>query len=231
MTSLLYGSVDYWDNRYSSTSTNDNKEAFEWLLNYSDIRHLLSRKYCGNAVAQAKKCRVLIAGCGTSQVGEAMLSDGFQDITNIDFSSIAIDQMKEKYSNEWHTNLFANLRHERKLGEDDSSNTQPPQKMIFEVMDLTKKLKFANDTFDLIVCKGTLDAVLCCTNDTECKIKRMMNECHRVLSFAEQRGGGVMMIISYGEPEYRLNLFDTNQWEVKTYTVPKPIVPGKEIGG
>ena len=230
MTSLLYGSVDYWDNRYSSTSTNDNKEAFEWLLNYSDIRHLLSRKYCGNAVAQAKKCRVLIAGCGTSQVGEAMLSDGFQDITNIDFSSIVIDQMKEKYTNEWHTNLFANLRHERKLGEDDSSNTQPPQKMIFEVMDLTKKLKFANDTFDLIVCKGTLDAVLCCTNNTECKIKCMMNECHRVLSSAEQRG--VMMIISYGEPEYRLNLFDTNQWEVKTYTVPKPIVPGGvEIGG
>ena len=177
MTSLLYGSVDYWDNRYSST--NDNKEAFEWLLNYSDIRHLLSRKYCGNAVAQAKSCRVLIAGCGTSQVGEAMLSDGFQDITNIDFSSIVIDQMKEKYTNEWHTNLFANLRHERKLGEDDSSNTQPPQKMIFEVMDLTKKLKFANDTFDLIVCKGTLDAVLCCTNNTECKIKCMMNECHR----------------------------------------------------
>ena len=113
MTSLLYGSIDYWDNRYSST--NDNKEAFEWLLNYSDIRHLLSRKYCGNAVAQAKRCRVLIAGCGTSQVGEAMLSDGFQDITNIDFSSIVIDQMKEKYTNEWHTNLFANLRQRESL--------------------------------------------------------------------------------------------------------------------
>ena len=168
MTSLLYGSVDYWDNRYSSTNNDDSNEAFEWLLNYSDIRHFLSTKYCGNTVAQAKSCRVLIAGCGTSQVGEAMLSDGFQNITSIDFSSIVIDQMKEKYTDDWHRNLFANLRHERKLGEDDSSNTaQPPQKMTFEVMDLTKKLKFANNTFDLIVCKGTLDAVLCCTKNTE----------------------------------------------------------------
>jgi len=77
----------------------------------------------------------------------------------------------------------------------------------------------------LVVCKGTLDAVLCCANTAE-KIQRMLDECHRVLD----KKHGAMVIISYGEPDVRLNCFDTNRWKVKTYTVPKPVVPGEKVG-
>ena len=54
----------------------------------------------------------------------------------------------------------------------------------------------------------------------------MMNECHRILDHIH----GVMIIISYGEPENRLNIFDRKLWEVKPYTVPKPYIPGEKTG-
>lgn len=38
---------------------------------------------------------------------------------------------------------------------------------------------------------------------------------------------GVMVIVSYGAPEERMNCFDTALWkDIKNYTVPKPFVPG-----
>eukprot|EP00579_Thalassiosira_antarctica_P015622 CAMPEP_0201947352 /NCGR_PEP_ID=MMETSP0903-20130614/54897_1 /ASSEMBLY_ACC=CAM_ASM_000552 /TAXON_ID=420261 /ORGANISM="Thalassiosira antarctica, Strain CCMP982" /LENGTH=303 /DNA_ID=CAMNT_0048490491 /DNA_START=109 /DNA_END=1020 /DNA_ORIENTATION=+ len=204
-----------------------------------------------NPYPSNKDCRVLIAGCGNSQVGEAMLSDGFRKITNIDFSSIVINQGKEKYTDEWHEKLFTRLRRERKSGEDEtmkspgkkesrirskprpSTRSLPKKKavnpnfdrMVFECQDLTKKLNFPDESFDLIFCKGTFDAVLCSANTAD-KVQCMMDECHRVLD----NKYGVMVIVSYGDPENRLNYFDNSRWEVKTYTVPKPFVPGEKIG-
>ncbi|KAL7524264.1 hypothetical protein ACHAXR_000495, partial [Thalassiosira sp. AJA248-18] len=165
-----------------------------------------------------------------------------------------INQMKEKYTDEWYEQLYTRLRRERKIEEEDeavmtslakpgkkgsnirskhvSTRSHPKkkgqsstmEKMVFECQDLTKKLSFSDESFDLILCKGTMDAVLCSANTAE-KIATAINECHRVLDRE-----GVMVIISYGDPENRLNCFDNNQWVVKTYTVPKPMIPGEKIG-
>ena len=236
-----YGSLDFWDNRYQNDT-----EPFEWYQNYSSLRHFLTPKYLckpddetttKNPFHSIKECRVLIAGCGNSQMGEEMLNDGFSQgkITNIDFSSIVINQMKGK-TDEWYENLHFRLRRERKLGEELHTSTHPPlkkkaehpatEKMKYLCMDLTKKTTFTDESFDLILCKGTLDAVLCCTNSQAVRVQSMMNECHRVLD----KKNGVMVIISYGEPENRLNCFDTSRWDVQNYSVPKPIVPGEKIG-
>jgi RAT1-interacting protein len=94
--------------------------------------------------------------------------------------------------------------------------------MTFQCLDVTKELEFDDDSFDLIVCKGTLDAILCNQNAFD-KVQSMMRECHRVLDNKH----GVMVVVSYGRPDDRLMCFDADQWrEVKTYTVPKPMVPG-----
>lgn len=215
----------------------------------------------------AKDCRVLILGCGNSEVSEEMLSDGFSTITNVDISSVVIGQMREKYTDEWYKQLNTRLWRERKLDEGghntnesvnsakspgknaetnkSSSTSDSPNnskvkpktrgslskttndrpllmnKMLFECVDITKSLPFPGESYDLIVCKGTFDAVLCAANTLE-KVKKMMNECHRVLNSQH----GVMLIISYGEPANRLNCFDKSKWkEVKTYSVPKPLLP------
>ena len=252
-----YSEVDYWDDRYSNE-----KEPFEWYLGYGGIKNFLTAKYLMSSVdadafnnnqspnkvikgpfQSTKDCRVVIAGCGNSQVGESMLCDGFGKITNVDFSSIVIDQMKDLYSDEWYNGLHTRLRRERKLGEVEENPTQNAtnpnvrsptkkdevptiEKMQFDCMDLTKEMNFRDESFDLIFCKGTLDAVLCGTNASE-RVKCMLNECYRILDSKH----GVMIVISYGEPETRLNLFDKNQWEIKTKTVPKPYVPGEKMGG
>ncbi len=244
-----YGEVDYWNGRYLVES-----EPFEWYLGYGSIRHFLTATYLMSSVVvdasdnsqsitnkeikgpfhSTKDCRVLIAGCGNSQVGESMLCDGFGKITNVDFSSIAIEKMKEKYSDEWYDEEYTRLCRERKLGIGVKPYVQSPnmkgeiptmEKMQFECMDLAKKMNFKDASFDLIFCKGTLDAVLCSTNAAE-RVQCMMNECHRILDNKH----GVMIIISYGEPENRLNLFDSKLWEVKPFTVPKPYVPGEKTG-
>ncbi|KAL3823180.1 hypothetical protein ACHAXA_010064 [Cyclostephanos tholiformis] len=248
-----YGEVVYWNDRYSNE-----KEPFEWYVGYDGIKHFLTAKYLMSSVdaknqspnkvikgpfQSTKDCRVLIAGCGNSQVGESLLCDGFGKITNVDFSSIVIEQMRKLYSDEWYSELHTRLRSEQKLDEVETNPTQIAtkknvrsptkkdeiptfEKMHFECTDLTNEMNFRDESFDMIFCKGALDAVLCGTNASK-RVQCMLNECHRILDSKH----GVMVIISYGEPNSRLNLFEKNQWEVKIKTVPKPYVPGEKMGG
>ena len=275
---MQYGSVDYWDNRYQSdTEPFEWYNNYVGIRHFLSPKYLCRPAIADTKpVAETnadvdspcvdvdatkppgdiskspfhstQDCRVLILGCGNSQVGEQMLSDGFRAgaITQVDFSSIVVDQMKKKYTSDWYDKLYLRLRRERKIADDGASTMkspsrpkppsnrtihkqkgrrQPPlEKMIFECQDLTKKVKLPDDSFDLIICKGTLDAVLCNANTTE-KVNCMLNECHRVLD-----SRGVMMIVSYGEPETRLQMFDNNRWEIKHYAISKPYVPGEKLG-
>lgn len=81
-------------------------------------------------------------------------------------------------------------------------------------MDCTN-LKYGEETFDFLIDKGTLDALLCgekaFTRTAQC-----LKECQRVL-----KTGGVYMIVTYGKPASRLvhlqrgHLgFDIKQFEI-----------------
>ena len=72
-------------------------------------------------------------GCGNSRLAEHMYNDGFKHIINTDFSPTVIERMNEKY---------------RTLHE-----------MTWELMDITNMLYDAA-SFDVILEKGTLDALL-----------------------------------------------------------------------
>lgn len=41
--------------------------------------------------------KILVVGCGNSQFSYGLYSDGFRNITNIDYSEIVIKNMSEKY--------------------------------------------------------------------------------------------------------------------------------------
>ena len=240
-----YDDADYWNDRY----TNDTKP-FEWLQNYSSIRNFFTNKYlrslnlatdenkdAAKAVPEKQPFRhsdrVLIIGCGNSHLGQEMWIDGFKQISQVDFSSVVIDQMRKKYTDSWYMEMQKRLRKEQQLKDDATSSKMLPSikqsnetpienKMIFDCHDVTKKLEYEDSSFDLVVCKGTLDAILCNQNAHE-KVQSMMIECHRVLD----DGHGAMLIVSYGDPGNRLDCFDGVLWkEVKSYAVPKPFVPG-----
>lgn len=125
--------------------------------------------------------------------------------------------MEEKYNDEYFAEL--SIRQERKElhcdpkleSRDDGSSlstTRPPiPKMTFHVGDVTEGLGFPNESFDLIICKKTLDVILCGVGSVT-NAKSMMTECFRLLN----KEHGVMMILSSAKPEDRAYYFEQDPW-------------------
>ncbi|RLM98956.1 methyltransferase-like protein 13 [Panicum miliaceum] len=78
--------------------------------------------------------RVLMLGCGNSLLSEDMAKDGYKDIVNIDISSVVIEQMREKHK-------------------------EIPQ-LTYMQMDVRDMNFFGDESFDCVLDKGTLDAMM-----------------------------------------------------------------------
>ena len=125
--------------------------------------------------------------------GEDMYDDGYTTVSNIDISKVCIDQMVEKYRD--------------KTG------------LTWQQMNCTA-LEFPDESFDVVLDKGTLDSVLCGEGSTS-NAGKTLSEITRVL-----KPNGVLVCISYGIPDNRLSYFDNEayHWHVNVHTVPKPTV-------
>ena len=80
-----------------------------------------------------KNERILMLGCGNSSLSEEMYYDGYTNIVNIDYSPIIIEKMRRK--------------HKHLVG------------MQYMLMDITR-MTFDKNSFDVVMEKGTLDALL-----------------------------------------------------------------------
>ena len=134
-----YGKKDYWEERYARDT-----EPFDWYQRYSGLRVVLEERI-------KKTDTILVTGCGNSRLSEEMFEAGFENISNIDYSSKVIHQMAEK-------------------------NETP---MEYTVMDVTA-LDFGSSYFDVVLDKGTLDSVSCGEGSTA-NIAKYMGEVSRVL--------------------------------------------------
>lgn len=135
------------------------------------------------------KTRVLILGCGNSSFGEEMLRDGWTGpIVNIDFSTVAIEKMKEKYCGTFYSAAFG-------------SNAQNIPPMEFYCADMTQRLPFKSGSFDLIISKGSFDAVLA---GSKASIQHVVAECHRLLA----PGHGIFFLVTYGNPDSRIEFLE-----------------------
>lgn len=209
-------------NSYSDTG------AYDWYQTFGDLRHLLTadtlkRPFKGICSPKDRpitdlqlldtnvpffpsheKCRVLILGSGNSPFGEDMRNDGWTgEMVNVDFSSVVIDQMIKK--------------HESKLEREGKQS-----KMKFVCADITHGLPFGDGSFDLIICKGTFDAILC-SNGSVGHTKQLVAECNRVLAPAH----GCFFLVTYGSPDNRVVFLEhgndpTYYWEgICVETVPR----------
>lgn len=124
-------------------------------------------------------CRILMVGCGNSRLSEGLYEAGYKSIVNIDISSVCIEQMKERYS-------------------------QSHPDMDFITMDATK-LDLPSESFDVVIDKGTLDAILCGTDSYE-NAAAMLKEISRVLKPA-----GSLLVITYGQPDTRMEHFEKRE--------------------
>ena len=100
-----------------------------------------------------------------------MWEAGYKDIVNIDISPKVIEQMAEKFP-----------------------------MMVWEVMDATK-MSYKDAEFDVVMDKGTLDALVSGKNYDICGM--MLKECMRVT-----KEHGQVILITYGSPEGRRKIFE-----------------------
>ncbi|CAL5094756.1 unnamed protein product [Urochloa decumbens] len=187
-----YGAAAYWDARYSSSGSHASAAAaagefFDWYQTYPALRPLLRVR-----VPVPAASRVLMLGCGNSLLSEDMTKDGYEDIVNIDISSVVIEQMREKHK-------------------------EIPQ-LTYMQMDVRDMSFFGDESFDCVLDKGTLDAMMC-ADDAPDGASKMLAEVARLL-----RPHGIYLLITYGAPKERVPLLNQTRcsWSITLYIMPTP---------
>ncbi|KAG1341795.1 protein TIC 62, chloroplastic [Cocos nucifera] len=106
------------DDRFAS------EEHYEWFKDYSQFRHLL-HPLLNPALS------VLEVGCGNSRLCEDLFQDGVTDITCIDLSSVAVDRMRKRLTDQ---------------------GVHGIKVLQADMLDLP----FSSECFDLVIEKGTM---------------------------------------------------------------------------
>ncbi|XP_042185529.1 EEF1A lysine methyltransferase 4 [Oncorhynchus tshawytscha] len=123
-----------------------------------------------------------------------MYDAGYHSITNIDYSSVCIDTMS--------------ARHDA---------TCPG--MTWHQMD-ARQLSFTDASYDVVLEKGTLDAMLVeekdpwkVSSETACLIDQVLREISRVL-----KPGGRFLSVTFAQPHFRKRLYARHDycWSVRT---------------
>ncbi|KAJ7517954.1 hypothetical protein O6H91_21G047900 [Diphasiastrum complanatum] len=175
-----YGDASYWDNRYLQDAG-----SFDWYQRYTGIAPLL-QKYI------PKKSQILMVGCGNAVISEDMINDGYQEIVNIDISSVVINAMLKKYKD-------------------------IPQ-LKYMTMDVRDMSAFEDSSFDGIVDKGMLDSLMCGTS-AALSASEMLMEVRRVL---KPGGTYILVTYgdpSVRMPHLKLPEYN---WNILLHVIPRP---------
>ncbi|ELR12088.1 methyltransferase domain containing protein [Acanthamoeba castellanii str. Neff] len=165
------GGREYWNARYAQPKYVKHKD---WYCEYPILRrHALAvfAPYLPLPAPSGSAPRLLVVGCGNSSVSAGLYEDGYTNIVNIDISDVIIRQMTVEHSERYPL-------------------------MTYAVMDVSH-MDFDDESFDLVLDKGTLDAV-CCGPQCFEFVHEMCSEIWRVM-----RTGGQYVCISYGPPFLR----------------------------
>ncbi|KAG2565624.1 hypothetical protein PVAP13_7NG121000 [Panicum virgatum] len=166
-----FTSRENWDKFFALRGTGD---SFEWYAEWPNLRApllaLLGDRGAageGDAGAGAAAPEILVPACGSSALSERLYDAGFRRITNVDFSRVVVADMLR--------------RHARARSE-----------MRWRVMDMTD-MQFADGSFDVILDKGGLDALMEPGAGTKLGTK-YLNEAKRVL-----KSGGKFVCLTLAE--------------------------------
>ncbi|KAF0720613.1 Aste57867_170 [Aphanomyces stellatus] len=133
---------EYWDEFF----TKRQEKAFEWYGEYSTLRPALHKSV-------KPSDRILVVGCGNSDLSPEWAQDGFTKITSMDFSALVIEEMRQKHPS-----------------------------MTWDVMDMTN-MTYAKESFDCIMDKGALDALMATNDEAVlADALKMFNEVDRILA-------------------------------------------------
>lgn len=131
-----------------------------------------------------EESKILMVGCGNSKLSEQMYDAGYKNIVNVDIAPSIVNLMKDY--------------HDKK-----------EKFMEWEVMDCTA-MTYKDESFDLVIDKGTIDAVIC--GDDLSPSLLITREMCRVT-----KKSGHIVLVSNSAPQGRRLLFEdsipTKDWE------------------
>jgi SAM-dependent methyltransferase len=78
-----YGESEYWDDRFAQ------EPSYEWLLTFKEVATQITPFFKSSD-------KILVVGCGNSDFSADLYDAGFTNVVNVDFSSIVIENMREK---------------------------------------------------------------------------------------------------------------------------------------
>jgi len=148
---LHMGEPLYWEMRYKEEFAKllSNWDTFDWYCPFDLVWPIVD-----SVVDITVQHRILIIGCGRSNIIEFLYKKGFRSIVCIDVSGTLISKVSSKYS------AFHGVE--------------------FYTMDARNMSGFNDKSFSLIIDKGTMDALFCGIEfRTECR--KMFDEVLRVL--------------------------------------------------
>jgi spermidine synthase/ubiquinone/menaquinone biosynthesis C-methylase UbiE len=195
---------EYWDGFFQKRG----EKAFEWYGDYLALRPGLQallglpEDAPPSLLRRLKaKVRVLVVGCGNSALSADLAADGFTQLLSVDFSERVIDEMRRK---------------------------QPT--LQWKVMDMTDMRELQDGSFDLVMDKGALDALMAeDTAEIKADALKMLTEVSRVLA-----PGGRYCCVTMAQDfilQHLLGFFcqDVMQWSVGVQELPrearKPFAP------
>lgn len=168
-----YGRIQFWDLKYASEH-----EPFEWYYGYDRFRETIRENIPANY-------RVMVAGCGSSNMIGDMVEDGYENIVGADLSRVAITQMKYRYQDYKEISFFQGTM----------TDTDLPE-----------------ESFGAIIDKALFDSLLC-TPTGSVTVQQYVNEVDRLLDDT-----GVFIVISYGNPEQRLQFLEQYDIDLPHFT-------------
>ena len=182
-----YAKKEFWDDRFKET-----KGFFDWYANWKELRECFLTNLGEEAFSAAPYEQVLQVGCGNSLLSEHMAAqDGYVQMTNTDISNLVLEKMK---------------------GVNDNLHEKDEKKALLKnfqymCMDSTR-MPYRAGVFDLVVDKGTYDALACGfdgnSQPDKTMVRKLFQEMVRVTAKT-----GALMIITNGTPEKRLDDFNS----------------------
>ncbi|KAF9675546.1 hypothetical protein SADUNF_Sadunf09G0043400 [Salix dunnii] len=176
-----YGDALYWDARYIQEA-----KSFDWYQHYSSLRPIV-RRYIPTS------SRVLMVGCGNALMSEDMVEDGYENIMNIDISSVAIDIMRRKYEHVHQLNYMEMDARDMSFFPDKSFDAAVDKGILLSLH------------LDLLFNVGTLDSLMCGSDDHISSV-RMLRE----ITYGDPK---VRM------PHLTQSIY---KWKIVLYIIPRP---------
>ncbi|XP_063772713.1 EEF1A lysine methyltransferase 4 [Pseudophryne corroboree] len=132
--------------------------------------------------------RGLVLGCGTSSLSVQLHKEGVSPLFSIDYSPVCIMEMAQRHAD--------------------------VPDMNWMVMD-ARQLQFPGGTFDLVIEKGTLDAMMVdekdpwtVTQETTSLVDEVLSEVSRVLT-----PSGCFISITFSQPHFRIRHYAQPQYD------------------